>query len=541
MTEIGSLKELKDIITSFIEKDTLNEQENSKLALLIESQFVSLRPDKLEEIGIQPSDYKSLAVYFNEHFNEHKVFPSLFTSKILSLPKKRDNNEDIHTYLVNILDQYKNLIIEIEKEFDISFEISVQLDLLCTSIQDSILAYYKGSPSRAFSILTEALSKLEDENHLLLITKENLPSNLFRMRKTDGLNSSYQSGEMFHIPFNLRHLIATQRYSIPGLPCLYLGGSAYICWEELERPLLEQTQTAIVSTISNNLKVLDFGLRPSDFYEEIFSKILNRKNGHLIENEWNELKNYLIFWPLIAASSIQVNFRNAPFKPEYIIPQMILQWVTLKPDYDGIRYFSVKETAQENSLHLIHNYVIPVKSSDLKEGHCPYLKRSFAISSGVPWQLFKLQSVEITGPMGGQFKLMKDSEPIFYNLTDFGKLESYLSNKGFCEGEFIYIGRLSEVVTENREDFFIVNKEKIEILMESVLSLYKSYNSPRSKPVNWELNIENDYIEVKLKAIGRTDFIKEFDLACLHLLNEKLSQELGLPYGFRLIQYDRKY
>ena len=41
---------------------------------------------------------------------------------------------------------------------------------------------------------------------------------------------------MFHIPFNKRGKVETQRYSAPGYPCLYLGSSVNACWEELGQP-----------------------------------------------------------------------------------------------------------------------------------------------------------------------------------------------------------------------------------------------------------------------------------------------------------------
>ena len=42
--------------------------------------------------------------------------------------------------------------------------------------------------------------------------------------------------EMFHIKYELRGKVQTQRCSFPGLPCLYLGCSSYVCWLELNRP-----------------------------------------------------------------------------------------------------------------------------------------------------------------------------------------------------------------------------------------------------------------------------------------------------------------
>lgn len=45
----------------------------------------------------------------------------------------------------------------------------------------------------------------------------------YRIRQ-DKIDLSKGDGELFHIPFDKRHLVSAQRYSIPGYPALYLGG-----------------------------------------------------------------------------------------------------------------------------------------------------------------------------------------------------------------------------------------------------------------------------------------------------------------------------
>lgn len=41
-------------------------------------------------------------------------------------------------------------------------------------------------------------------------------------------------------------------------------------------------------------------------------------------NEPNEVISYLIIWPLMAACSVRVKNTTNTFKPEYIIPQLLL-------------------------------------------------------------------------------------------------------------------------------------------------------------------------------------------------------------------------
>ncbi|WP_052675768.1 hypothetical protein [Paenibacillus sp. IHBB 10380] len=86
--------------------------------------------------------------------------------------------------------------------------------------------------------------------------------------KRVGSNHSLTRQEMFHIPFELKGRAATQRYSIPGLPSLYLGSSCYICWEELHRPDLNTVNRVRVKR-SGDDTYLDFGLTPGGFQKSL--------------------------------------------------------------------------------------------------------------------------------------------------------------------------------------------------------------------------------------------------------------------------------
>ena len=72
-------------------------------------------------------------------------------------------------------------------------------------------------------------------------------------------------------------------------------------------------------------------------------------------------------WPLIASCSIQVNDYTDNFKPEYIIPQFLLQWARDNKEIDGIRYSSTH--IERNSLQGhsgLSNLVLPVKENKEK-------------------------------------------------------------------------------------------------------------------------------------------------------------------------------
>ncbi len=99
----------------------------------------------------------------------------------------------------------------------------------------------------------------------------------------------------------------------------------------------------------------------------------------------------------MAACSVRRLHRDAPFIAEYIVPQLILQWLT-RPDspkerkFDGVAYFSVNadplpgsDPAFRNYTALL-NYVFPVQDPQ-SEGHCPVLKAKFELTEPASWQL----------------------------------------------------------------------------------------------------------------------------------------------------------
>jgi len=115
---------------------------------------------------------------------------------------------------------------------------------LCNGIINSLKEYYKGFPSKAFIEFRRVLiNNVSIPNHFNDIkTLQNFDNEfLYKMRV--GTDHVFTSEEMFHIPLEIRGIVSTNRYSIPGVPCIYLGSSPLTCWEELNKPDLNTVQT----------------------------------------------------------------------------------------------------------------------------------------------------------------------------------------------------------------------------------------------------------------------------------------------------------
>ncbi|MDN5204583.1 hypothetical protein QQ008_24540 [Fulvivirgaceae bacterium BMA10] len=298
---------------------------------------------------------------------------------------------------------------------------------IVNGITRTIEAYYEGNPHQAFT----NLSKFMRESNLKGYLKKdhNIPegTNFYRIRLK---NSNFPLGrkELFHIPYDKRGIVGTQRYSIPGLPSLYLSNAIYVAWEELGRPGFDQIQAArIVNT--QNLTLLDL---KADIYNV---------NHHLEDNHiygWQLLYAVMV-WPLVAACSVKVKNRNDSFKPEYIIPQLLLQWIN-KNDLDGIKYSSTHINFKNNS-HQGHfyNLVIPTKSFKNEAGHCENLKNKFKMTEILPMQLRQFMSQ--SDHLHGQESIRTNVNPDIRNLELIkGNLEPYSSTSfGVLEHSLNYL------------------------------------------------------------------------------------------------------
>ena len=180
-----------------------------------------------------------------------------------------------------------------------------------------------------------------------------------RLYKARESSSNYLFGkeDMFHIPYDKRSKIGNQRYSVSGLPCLYLASSSYVCWEELGRV---DFQTCNFCGYSNKAEFPVYDLALSSAITQV-----------------SDIKRICI----ILACSLSAN-REALFKEEYILPQCLLQAFVLKHHYYhldkrlfGIRYLSVHalngdadcfniDFKEKKWIDRLYNYVFPAASAE---------------------------------------------------------------------------------------------------------------------------------------------------------------------------------
>lgn len=324
------------------------------------------------------------------------------------MPYQEDKDKDFIIRLKNALNGYLKLAaycgVETETLKDIKYIKGKLVEIVTNSL--------KGQQSSAFNKL-----------QLLIHGKERyLPKiNLIHTLITYGANKSFYRirqltsvydiapKELFHIPLNQRGIIKTQRYSTPGYPCLYLGESIYGCWEEMRRPPLHLCATSRFVN-QHSLNLLDLTIpKKSVLHDKEYQKLI----------------------PLVISCMIPTVHDTDTYKPEYIIPQLIIELVLKKRKIQdkmihGIAYTSTRLNKDfDFPIGKYINYAIPAFSVNPQNIYCKVLCELFKLTSPTTNDLEKLKGGYPID--SGHTNLDEEQQrEENYTLSDFGNLEQRL-------------------------------------------------------------------------------------------------------------------
>lgn len=354
------------------------------------------------------------------------LFDELLKSDLLKLPFNQERDLSFRDYVKKILDEYLNLLNDLDSS-SISIPgikatketIIKRQNEFVNGLMKTVSLYYDGYPEASFNSLKNTIeSRIRPYRGFFKNDSYRKGKNFYRIRILND-NNHLNPESFFHIPFELRGNVSSQRFSIHGFPSLYLGTSVYICWEELNRPNINEFHTV---RLKSKFTIHFLDLAPPYFEDDLYQ---------------SKYYQYLMSWPLIFLCSIRVRNKHDVFKPEYIIPQLLLQWIRENKEIDGIRYWSTHvEQNSSNFKGEFYNLVMPVKEN--KEiGLCKSLTRKFQATEIVSWQLYEFalgggnffdfnDDVEIDSKME-YLELIKGMK-YPYSYSVFGKIEKYLSS-----------------------------------------------------------------------------------------------------------------
>lgn len=317
------------------------------------------------------------------------------------------------------LDQYWGLIKEIDikdrpAEWD---DIKITIKSLNKKIVEIINDEYKGYHSTAFMSLRTLLEDNRPNTNLHIkdsLIFYDLPemTKTYRIRMFDfDKRKGVTFKDMFHIPFDKRGIVKTERFSMPGYPCLYLGKSAYGCWEEIGQPSVDN---CMVSCLENQetVKLIDLRIPTEAAFRD-------------------RLKDYLIILPIIISCMVQVKNRTDVFKAEYLIPQLIIEWLIYhnKSEHDKILGVTYTSSAKNNSFgfppYVFDNYAIPAVMGKKNSKYSSTLCRIFRITNPT---CDEFESI-VRGPYARIAYSDPDPQEAAYKNSLFGALESALSER----------------------------------------------------------------------------------------------------------------
>lgn len=262
---------------------------------------------------------------------------------------------------------------------------------ICDGLIDCINEYLKDSPQKAYNRFDKIINDNFDNevNFYDLSFWMNGRGNLYRAVSVDD-NKKYGRDRCFHVPYNMREKVSTSRFSIPGHPTLYLSDNIQLCCEESNGSGNKLIARFHVDTskamFGPEMKVVDLSLQIEDLIG-----IINQ-----FPNQRATLKyiiGYIMRMPIqIACSFIRAN-RNTPFAVEYVIPQILMQWIKEDNDKDNIVGIKYKSCYNKVCSSLGNNYAFPSSGEKRENSNfCPILADGFLMT--LPYNVSDYLSTE---------------------------------------------------------------------------------------------------------------------------------------------------
>jgi hypothetical protein len=332
------------------------------------------------------------------------------------LPVSYGSNEDFHSFLFDKLSEFEefittNTLLIASEHPDLQQIIgcSNNIKLTIENIKIAFNDYYNGRPDAAYATFEKILIELLQFDAL---PERSFHRESFYRIRIDKTISSRK--EIFHIPFSKRTLVAPQRYSIAGYPCLYLANSIYVAWEEFNRPPIDTFSFAKFQ-FSTPANFINFS--PIDFQESI-------------ENTSDLLVFFqkVILYPVLLICSVKVSKSDNPFKPEYIFSQFTLRWCKEKDQYHGIMYGSTR--IHNDSKGRFYNFAIPVSDYQMNTEICPELTQKIKLTKPYNISIILPQNdAENTNNAIAEIFSKELHKVVFFKESIFARMESFLQRE----------------------------------------------------------------------------------------------------------------
>ena len=331
-----------------------------------------------------------------------------FTVEELSAPFVIEKDRD---YYSDLREKYK-LLIKKAREWGADKESIDILNNYAMDVLYSIRKYYDGDIVSAQNRIQELIKSCIDTplsiNNVFSINlypiqgAEGLP--FFRARTSDKFQD-FSPKEMLALPKSLRGKTGSYRFSIPGLPCLYLSNTSYGCWLETGNPAEHEFNVSPV-LIDDKLK--------------LFNLAVMTGNLSLLQDSDKDMVHcWLKLITLVIATSYVIKEENRTFKSEYIVSQLIMLSCK-KLGLDGVAYYS-KRVSDEVFARCAMNLAL---FAPYDKGEYSSLCDKIQINSSYNYSLFN-QLSSMSKKVYGGLVVVFDSHGEITNFGNFLNQNSY--------------------------------------------------------------------------------------------------------------------
>lgn len=359
-------------------------------------------------------------------FTEKKMMDKLtwvydFITKDLYAPYVVDKDEN---YYDDLKRKYQ-LLLKKAKEADADKESLKILQKYTNKVKEAIRAYYNGKISRSHNLIKNLVKECGEDTLAVneILYSDAFPGSkgteiqLFRARLSNDA-IPYKAKDMLHLPLSMRGKTGNYRFSIPGIPSIYLGNTSYACWIELGCPPEYKFNVSPV-VIDGNQKIFNLA-------------VMTRNWGNLNELDEKKVHCWLKLIVLMMATSYTVKETDRIFKSEYLISQSIML-ACKELGYDGVAYFSKRVSDEIFALASINVALFaPYKYGKKYSEICEHIKIDDAFNFSMYKQLGYLYRncryplrLSTTGLIVNIGEYREDRQ-FKYSETEFYKFDEFL-------------------------------------------------------------------------------------------------------------------
>ena len=202
----------------------------------------------------------------------------------------------------------------------------------------------------------------------------------YRIRKlSDESITHLERKEMFHVPYDKKENVSASRYSLAEVPCLYLATQPELAWCECDQPFrFAIAQFDLPSPEEGCLHLIDFS--PKMVMRSTGFASCFRSSPEKEDPERKKSIQALCIYPLRAACSVTKARQEDCVKTakggqdekstqeEYILPQLLMEWIRDGQEFDGICYESSSSSCKEILRCLGgYNIALPTRECNMDE------------------------------------------------------------------------------------------------------------------------------------------------------------------------------